>query len=462
MPDNHVQGELAAVILAAGHGRRFKSRLIKVMHPLAGRPMIAYSVGIARSLGIGQTVLVVGHNAERVREYLGDQITYVEQPERLGTGHAVMQARSALEGRSQTVLVLYGDMPLLKTETLQRLIEMHRAGDAPVTMLTVIADDSMGFGRVLRDTADSRVLGIVEEAVATPEQLDIRELNVGVYCFEADWLWQHLPQIRLSPKGEYYLTDLAGMAAKEVHRVQALTVEDVTEVLGINTRAHLAQVEAVMRRRINERWMLAGVTLIGPETIYIDADVTIGLDTTVLPNTYLVGKTTIGHGCAIGPNTWIDDTTVGDNCRVRFSFVEGATIEEDVGVGPFARLRSGAHLARGVHMGSFGEVKNSYLGPGTHMGHFSYLGDATVGEKVNIAAGTITCNYDGQQKHRTVIGDNAFIGSDTMLVAPVQVGEGSTTGAGSVVTRDVPPDSVVYGVPARLRPEREDTKPSEE
>lgn len=457
MTDDRTQEEVAAVILAAGYSKRFKSHLVKVMHPVAGRPMIAYSVEMARSLGVKQPVLIVGHGAEKVREFLGDEVTYVEQHERLGTGHAVLQARPALEGRCQTVLVLYGDMPLQRVETVRRLVELHRAGNAPVTMLTVLSDDSMGFGRILRDARDNRVLSIIEEAVATPEQLAIRELNTGAYCFEATWLWQHLPRIRLRPKGEYYLTDLVGMAADEGHRVQALTIDDVTEVQGINTRIHLARAEAIMRRRINERWMLAGVTLVAPEMTYIEADVAIGQDTTILPNTHLTGKTTIGRNCVIGPNTWMEDTGVGDGCLIRFSVIEGATVEDDVDVGPFAHLRKGAHLARGVHMGNFGEVKNSYLGPGTKMGHFSYLGDAAVGENVNIGAGTITCNYDGQRKHRTVIEDGAFIGSDTMLVAPVRVGKGSKTGAGSVVTHDVPPDSLVYGVPARPKAKGEGT-----
>lgn len=462
MIDEGAREKLAAVILAAGYGKRFKSRLIKVMHPLAGRPMIAYSIEIARLLGVKWPVLVIGHGAEKVREFLGDKATYVEQPERLGTGHAVMQARPALEGRSRAVLVLYGDMPLLKAETLRRLVELHQRGGAPVTMLTILADDSMGFGRILRDARDNSVLGIVEEAVATSEQLAIRELNTGSYCFEATWLWDHLPKIRLSPKGEYYLTDLIEMAAAEGHRVRALTIDDVTEVQGINTRVHLARAEAIMRRRINERWMLAGVTLVNPETIYIDADVNILQDTTILPNTHLTGKTTIGRDCVIGPNTWIEDSSLNDGCVVRFSVIEGATIKDGVDIGPFAHLRKGAHLAQNVHMGNFGEVKNSYLGPGTKMGHFSYLGDATVGENVNIGAGTITCNYDGQRKHQTIIEEGAFIGSDTMLIAPVRVGKGSKTGAGSVVTHDVPPDSVVYGVPARPRTEREGSKPPEE
>jgi bifunctional UDP-N-acetylglucosamine pyrophosphorylase/glucosamine-1-phosphate N-acetyltransferase len=462
MAGKDTRDNVSAVILAAGFGTRFKSCLVKVMHPLAGRPMLAYSFEMAQALGVESPVLVVGHGAEQVREFLGDKVTYVEQAEPLGTGHAVLQARPVLEGCCQTVLVLYGDMPLQRVETLRRLVELHHASDTPVTMLTVLSDDSMGFGRILRSGTDNRVLGIVEEAVATPEQLAIRELNTGAYCFEATWLWEHLSRIPLRPKGEYYLTDLVEVAANEGHRVQALTIEDVTEVQGINTRVHLARAEAIMRQRINERWMLNGVTLIDPQTTYIEADVMIGQDTTILPNTHLTGVTTIGRDCVIGPNTWIVDSSMGDGCIIRFSFVEGATIENEVEMGPFARLRKGAHLASGVRMGNFGEVKNSYLGSGTKMGHFSYVGDATVGKDVNIGAGTVTCNYDGQRKHKTVIEDDAFIGSDTMLVAPVRVGRGSTTGAGSVVTRDVPPDSTVYGVPARPKNGYEGSKPSEE
>lgn len=462
MKDDRTQEGLGVVILAAGQGKRLKSRLVKVMHPVAGRPMIVYSVETAKALGVDRPVVVVGHGADEVRELLGDEVTYVEQSERLGTGHAVLQARSALEGHSQAVLVLYGDMPLQKEDTLRRLVELHRSDSAPVTMLTVLSDDSMGFGRILRDPIDNRVLGIVEEAVATLEQLAIRELNTGAYCFEATWLWERLPKIRLRPKGEYYLTDLVGMAAGQGIRVQALTIDDVTEVQGINTRVHLAQAEAIMRRRINERWMLNGVTLVDPKTTFIETDVAIGQDTTILPNTHLAGATKIGRDCIIGPNTLIDNSTVGDRCVIRFSVIEEATVEDNVDVGPFAHLRRGAHLARGVHMGNFGEVKNSYLGPGTKMGHFCYLGDAEIGENVNIGAGTITCNYDGQQKHPTVIEDDVFIGSDTMLVAPVRVGKGSKTGAGSVVTHDVPPDSIVYGVPARPKVKSEDPGPPKE
>jgi len=445
---------LAVVILAAGESTRMKSEQPKVLHLLAGKPMISYSVETAAQLGAGKPILVVGHGMEQVREVVGDAAEYVVQAKRLGTGHAVLQARPVLEGRCDTVLVTYGDMPLLTEETLRRLIALQAEGCSPVVILTLLADDPRGFGRVVRD-AEGRVLGIVEAVDCTPEQLAIRELNAGVYCFDAPWLWEHLPRLPLSRKGEYYLTDLVGLAASEGVDVATVTTDNEAECLGINTRVHLAEAEKVMRQRINRRWMLEGVTLVDPATTYIDVTVEIGQDTVIYPNTHLRGQTHIGRRCAIGPDCVLVDTIVGDNCKIQLSVAEGALLEDDVDVGPFAHLRKGAHLARGVHMGNFGEVKNSYLGPGTKMGHFSYVGDATVGAEVNISAGTITCNYDGVRKHRTIIEEGAFIGSDTMLVAPVRVGAGAKTGAGSVVTRDVPPGSVVYGVPARVRPKKE-------
>jgi bifunctional UDP-N-acetylglucosamine pyrophosphorylase/glucosamine-1-phosphate N-acetyltransferase len=443
---------LSVVILAAGQSTRMKSELPKVLHPLAGKPMVQYSVETAAQLTSQKPLLVVGYGADEVRRAVGDQVIYVEQRKQLGTGHALLQARPLLEGRSETVAVCYADMPFLSVDTFRRLLGLLGEGKGPIAMLTVEADDPMGFGRILRDEA-GQVVGIVEEAVATEAQKEIRELNCGVYCFDGDWLWPHLTQLPLSPKGEYYLTDLVAMAVAEGQAVEALKISDVTEVLGINDRTHLAQAEAVIRQRINERWMLEGVTLLVPALTFIDVTVRIGQDTVIYPNTYLEGATTIGRQCRLGPNTIVRDSTIGDGCTVEASVVEGAVLEDGADVGPFSHLRKGAHLARGVHVGNFGEVKNSYLGPGTKMGHFSYVGDATVGREVNIAAGTITCNYDGQRKHRTIIEDGAFIGSDTMLVAPVRVGAGAKIGAGSVVTHDIPPGSVAYGVPARVRGE---------
>jgi bifunctional UDP-N-acetylglucosamine pyrophosphorylase/glucosamine-1-phosphate N-acetyltransferase len=314
-------------------------------------------------------------------------------------------------------------------------------------MLTGVGRDARLFGRVIRDGAGN-VAEVVEDAHLTAEQKAIREINLGAYCFRADWLWESLPKVKPSPKGEYYLTDLVAMAARE-GGAAALTVEDEEEWIGINTRAHLAEAETALRRRINRRWMEAGVGMQDPAAAYVSLDAEIGEETLLLPNTHLEGKTVIGRGCIIGPNAIVRRSTVGDRCRVECSVLEDATLEEDVSVGPFGHLRTGAHLERGVHMGNFGEVKNSRLGAGAKMGHFSYLGDAGVGAGANIGAGTITCNFDGKQKHRTEIGQGAFIGSDSMLVAPVRIGKGAKTGAGSVVTHDVPEGGVVVGVPAR-------------
>jgi bifunctional UDP-N-acetylglucosamine pyrophosphorylase/glucosamine-1-phosphate N-acetyltransferase len=318
-------------------------------------------------------------------------------------------------------------------------------------MLTLVDEDARGFGRVIRD-ASGTVIEVVEEAVATPEQLAVTELNAGVYCFAAAWLWSHVDRIPLSlPKREYYLTDLIGMAVAEGQRVEAVVSDERIEALGINTRVHMAEAEQALRRRINTRWMLDGVTIVDPATTYIEPGVAIGRDTTIWPNTYLRGATAIGSGCTIGPNTIVEDCRIGDRCRVLASVLERAVMEDDADIGPFGHLRQGSRLCRGAHMGNFGELKNSTLGPGAKMGHFSYLGDADVGAEANIGAGTITCNYDGIRKHKTVIEAGAFIGSDTMLVAPVRIGQGAKTGAGAVVTRDVPADALAYGVPARVQ-----------
>jgi bifunctional UDP-N-acetylglucosamine pyrophosphorylase/glucosamine-1-phosphate N-acetyltransferase len=296
---------------------------------------------------------------------------------------------------------------------------------------------------------DGSVAAIVEEAQATPEQLAIKELNVGAYCFSADWLWDALPRIQLSPKGEYYLTDTVELAVRDGLQVQAVVLDDPSEAVGINTRVHLAEAETLMRKRINQFHMLNGVSLIDPASTYIENGVTIGRDTVIWPNTYLQGNTKVGSNCEIGPNTIVCDTEIGEHCKVLASVLEGALLENRVDIGPFARLRRGAHLAEGVHMGNFGEVKDSYVGPGVKLGHFSYIGNARIGAETNIGAGTITCNYDGEQKHPTEIGEGVFIGSDTMLVAPLKIGDRSRTGAGSVVTKDVPEDTLVVGMPAR-------------
>lgn len=448
--------KLATVILAAGQGTRMKTQLPKVLHPVVGKPMILYALETTRALQCAQTVLVIGHGADQVRATIANlqppipNLQFAEQREQRGTGHAVLQARELLRDQSDAVLITYGDMPLVRAETLVQLVERHTSARATLTLLTLVADDSMAFGRIVRD-AQGRVVGIVEEADATPEQLAIRELNCGIYCFDATWLWEHLPQLQpTGAKNEYYLTDLVGMAAREPRSIETIVSRDADELLGINTRVQLARAEKIMRERINTALMLAGVTLIDPATTYIEPDAQVGADTIIEPNTHLRGKTRIGANCRIGPNTIIRDSRIGDECIVLASDITESVIEARVRIGPFARLRAGTRLASNVYIGNFGEVKNSSVGEGTHIGHFSYIGDATLGARVNIGAGTITCNYDGKQKHPTIIGDDVFIGSDTMLIAPVSVGARARTGAGAVVNKDVPPDSLVVGVPARV------------
>lgn len=437
-----------SVILAAGHGTRMVSELPKMAHPILGRPMVWHAVKAAQEATSEKPVVVVGYGADAVREALGDMVCYTLQSEQLGTGHAVQQAEALLRDKTDAVLVSYGDMPLVTSDTLSRLVAAQVQHSGPITMLTVVVDDPRGFGRIVRDE-NGQVTAIVEEVDATLDQLAIRELNPGLYCFQAEWLWEALKKLKRSPTSEYFLTDVVGLAAQAGLAVQAIQVEDASEMIGVNTRIHLADATAMMRRRINESWMLAGVTLIDPHTTYIEPGVTIGRDTVIWPNTFLQGKTMIGTDCTIGPNSVVRDTTIGNRCQVFSSALEGAVLEDDVDIGPFGHLRKGAHLAQGVHMGNFGEVKNSYLGPGTKMGHFSYLGDTSTGSNVNIGAGTITCNYDGENKHPTRIGDDVFVGSDTMLVAPLSLGDGARTGAGSVVTKDVPENTLVVGIPAR-------------
>jgi bifunctional UDP-N-acetylglucosamine pyrophosphorylase/glucosamine-1-phosphate N-acetyltransferase len=441
--------KLQPILLAAGFGTRMRSKLPKMLHPLGGKALVMHALDAAAGLGGETPVVVVGHGEDAVRQAVGERARFAVQEQMLGTGHAVMAAEAAARATSpELVLVTYADMPLVRPETLRRLVETQMSNTGPMSMVTVVMPDPHGFGRVLRNS-DGSVAAIVEEAVATPEQLAIRELNVSLFCFRAEWLWGALKRIKVSPKGEYYLTDTVEIAVHDGLRVQAIVAGDADEMVGVNTRVHLAEAEAILRKRTNQRLMEAGVSMIDPAATYIEPGVEIGADTVVWPNTYLRGKTIIGAGCTIGPDTIIEDSRVGDNCRVLASYLEHSTLEDDVKMGPFCHLRPKAYLAKGVKMGNFGEVKGSYLGPGVHMGHFSYVGDAEIGAHTNIGAGTITCNFDGKGKYKTVIGEDAFIGSDTMLVAPVTVGARARTGAGSVVTHDVPEDGVVVGVPAR-------------
>jgi bifunctional UDP-N-acetylglucosamine pyrophosphorylase/glucosamine-1-phosphate N-acetyltransferase len=441
-----------AVILAAGQGKRMRSSRPKVLHTLAGRPMIRYVIDALREAGFERPIVVVGQGGAEVRRALGDGVLYVDQRRRLGTGHALRQAQP-LASAAAHVLVLNGDIPLVSAATVSALVARHRENGADLTFLTARVEESRGLGYLQRG-GDGRPAAVVEEAERQGPAGGPAEINVGVYCFRSSWLWPRLRRLPRSRSGEYYLTELIGSAAREGDQMEAVVTSEPEEAIGINDRLQLAQAEAVMRERIRRRHLLAGVTMIEPSTVYIDADVEIGEDTVLWPNTYLTGSTRVGRGCTLGPNTLLVDSRVGARCRVVSSVLEGTVLEDDVEAGPFSHLRPGSYIEQGVHIGNFAEVKNARLGRRTKMGHFSYIGDARVGRDVNIGAGAITCNFDGTRKHRTIIGDRAFIGSDTMLVAPVEVGERSATGAGSVVNRDVPPDSLAVGAPARIRPRR--------
>lgn len=449
---------IATIVLAAGHGKRMKSVLPKILHPILNRPIILYALEAIRSLSDIEPVVVVGHGAEDVQliiqQNFSQNVRFALQAEQLGTGHAVQQAQTLLQGKSDQVIVTFGDMPLLTDATLRQVLELHNQTGNVVTMASVIGDVPRGFGRVLRGD-DGKVKAIVEEAVCTEEELLIREYNISAWCFEADWLWDSLQKIKISPKGEYYLTDLVEIAVAQGRSVDSFVVPDPTEGLGINTRVDLADCETAMRQRINRHWMLEGVTLLDPATTTIEPTVKIGQDCIIHSSTHLRGKTSIGKHCEIGPNTTLLDTCVGENCQISYAVTEGAQIGNHVSMGPYCHLRRGAVLHDHVHLGNFGEVKMSELMEGVKMGHFSYIGDATIGENVNIGAGTITCNFDGVKKNRTEIGENTFIGSDTMLVAPVKIGKNAKTAAGAVVTHDVPDDTLVMGVPARPK-ERKD------
>ena len=449
---------IASVILAAGLGKRMRSNLPKTLHPLLGKPIVFHALDAVLPYVDLAPVLVTGFGGEQVREELarayGSAVTFALQAEQLGTGHAVRSAEDQLRGKADMLLVTFGDMPMLRPETIERLIQIHRETGSTLTMTSVIGDLPRGFGRVVR-SSDGSVQAIVEEAVATPEQLKIREYNISAYCFDAEWMWQNLEKLKPSPKGEFYITDLVAEAKAQACRVEAVVLEDPAEGLGINNRVDLADCERALRKRINQQWMLAGVSFLDPDTTTVEMDVTIGQDTVLYPNTHLRGRTSIGENCVIGPDTTLLSTSVGDNSVIQYSTAEKATVGSHVTMGPFCHLRSGAVLKDYVHLGNFGEVKDSTLGEHTKMGHFSYIGNALIGKDVNIGAGTITCNFDGKAKHLTEIGDETFIGSDTMLVAPLKIGKRAKTAAGAVVTHDVPDETLVVGVPARPR-ERKD------
>jgi bifunctional UDP-N-acetylglucosamine pyrophosphorylase/glucosamine-1-phosphate N-acetyltransferase len=440
--------KVSIVILAAGLGTRMKSKKAKVLHQAGGRTLVEHVIHTASTITDPQWItVVVGHQRHQVEALLQPTgVKFVEQAEQKGTGHALMMCRQGLEERGGLVVVIYGDGPLLSAATIRRLIETQEAGTVAATLITTQMADPTGYGRVLLDD-QGYVTAIVEQKAATPAQLEIKLANSGIYCFRADLLWKHIGEIQTNnPAHEYYLTDMAEILTRAEHHVGTMEMFDRQELLGINTRIELAEVDAIFRARKVRELMLEGVTIQKPETVVIDSQVRIGMDTILEPNTRILGDTVIGSDCHIGAGSIIQDSQLADHVDILpFTYVASSRVESDVHIGPFARLRMHNHVESGAHIGNFVELKKTHLGAGAKASHLAYLGDSEIGANVNIGAGTITCNYDGKKKHQTHIGAGAFVGSNSTLVAPVEIGEGSYVGAGSVITNAVPPGSLALG-----------------
>jgi bifunctional UDP-N-acetylglucosamine pyrophosphorylase/glucosamine-1-phosphate N-acetyltransferase len=441
------------VILAAGLGTRMKSALAKALHPLAGMPLVRHVLNAVLSLDPEKVVLVLGHQADKVRNAVVDYgAEIVLQAEQLGTGHAVRQAKESLAGATGPVLVLCADTPLLTSGTLRSAIELHRKSRAAVTLITAMVEDPFGYGRVVR--GKTGVMGVVEEKDATAAQKKIKEVNAGIYCFDPAFLLSALERLgKNNAQGEYYLPDTIELARKKKRTVAALTCGDPDEVIGVNSRKDLSRAEAVMRERINRQWMLDGVTMIDPDTTFVGSEVSMGRDVVLYPNVRLEGKTKIGGSCVVYSGSRIVDSVIAGSVTVKdCSVIEESDIASGAVVGPFAHLRPGSVIGEGARIGNFVEIKKSTIGAGSKANHLAYIGDATVGSDVNIGAGVITCNYDGYEKHRTVIEDGVFVGSDAQLVAPVTIGKGALIAAGATITRDVPADALAISrVPQTVR-----------
>lgn len=445
--------EKFAIVLAAGQGTRMKSKLYKVLHPICGQAMVEHVVDQLEALGVSEIVTVVGHGAEMVEEVLGDRVSYTLQEEQLGTAHAVMQARGALEGKEGTTLVICGDTPLLTDDTLQQLITYHESIHSKATVLTSIEPDPTGYGRIIRN--EQGVLErIVEQKDAETTELAIKEVNTGTYCFDNKELFEALETIgNENAQGEFYLTDIIEVLKVKGKVVAGYAMPDAREGLGVNDRVALAKARKVMQERINHRLMVNGVTLVDPQTTYVDVKVEVGPDTVIEGNVSLLGTTKIGSDCLITSGSRISDSTIGDSVTVTQSVIEQATLDNGGDCGPFAHLRPNASLGENVHVGNFVEVKNATIGKDTKVGHLTYVGDADLGREINIGCGTIFVNYDGVNKHRSTVGDGAFIGCDTSIIAPVTIGKGAFTAAGSVITKDVPEKALAI---ARARQENKE------
>ncbi len=455
MSDLQAMKDVCAVILAGGGGTGMRSRQAKVLHPVLGRPMVQYPVDLCLRLGVKRVLVVVGTQAEQVKEALaGRSIEFVHQGEPRGTAHAVLQTELVLSVVEGSVLVLPGDMPLMRDETVQRLLEVRTSTRAIATILTAEVANAAGYGRILRD-GHGRLRCIVEEVEATESERGVNEINSGVYCFDGSAIFEALKYVDVSRvKGEFFLPEVFRVLVEQKQLIYTVRAADPTETLGINTRAELAQATARLRQRVHERLMAAGVTLLDPAATYIDDTVTIGPDTVVYPGVVLQGATTIGAGCVLYPHCRIQDAHLDEGVTVLDgSVIVQSEIAEGCVIGPYAHLRPQSQLKAKAKVGNFCEVKKAVLGAGAKVPHLAYIGDATLGAKVNIGAGTITCNYDGFAKHETVIEDEVFVGSNTNLVAPIRVGRGAIIAAGSTITETVPPDAVAFGRAAQVTKE---------
>lgn len=427
-----------AIILAAGKGTRMKSKLYKVLHPVSGQPMVEHIINRVSETNPDQIITIVGHGAEQVKAQLGERSEYALQAEQLGTGHAVLQAASFLQGKEGTTLVISGDTPLLTTETLNNLFEYHQGKNASATILTAQAEDPTGYGRIIRDH-----IGIVEKIVeqkdTTPEEALVQEINTGTYCFDNQALFEALNKVGTdNAQGEYYLTDIIEILKDAGKTVAAYQTEDFDESMGVNDRIALAKANELMRQRINKMHMVNGVSFVDPATTYIDAGVEIGSDTVIEAGVQLQGKTVIGSDCVIGAHSRIVDSVIEDHVVVEQSVIEKSHVKSHADVGPFAHLRPKAEIGEGVHIGNFVEVKNAEIGKNTKVGHLTYVGDATLGEEINVGCGVVFVNYDGKNKHRTTIGDHSFIGSNANIIAPVEIAKNTSVAAGSTITEDIP------------------------
>ncbi|MDK6855918.1 MULTISPECIES: bifunctional UDP-N-acetylglucosamine diphosphorylase/glucosamine-1-phosphate N-acetyltransferase GlmU [unclassified Aerococcus] len=435
-------GKKFAIILAAGKGTRMKSKLYKVLHPVAGKSMVEHVVDNISQAGFDEKITVVGHGADQVKERLGDRSLYCLQEEQLGTAHAVMQAESLLADKEGLTLVVAGDTPLIRAETFEALVDYHEAEGAKATILTAHADNPYGYGRIIR-RADGSVDCSVEEKDATEEERQVQEINTGTYVFDNQWLFKMLHEVNNdNAQGEYYLPDVLELLKDRGQHIAAYQISDMSEALGVNDRLALAEANRLFFKRQNEHFMRQGVSFVDPSTVYIEAGVSIASDTLIEANVQLKGQTSIGHDCVIGSQTCIRDSQIGDGVKIRSSEIEEAEVGSNSDIGPHAHLRPKAKLASHVHIGNYVEVKNATIGQGTKVGHLTYIGDADLGADINVSCGVIFCNYDGVNKARSVVGDHSFIGSNVNIVAPVQVAANTFLAAGSTITDDVPEKSL--------------------